>query len=64
MVHACPKPTFPDNYTMSALEIIEQIKELPANEQLRVRLGRIDGQRIGRNLYDQDLETIPCAKPS
>jgi len=49
---------------MSALEIIEQIKELPANEQLRVRLGRIDGQRIGRNLYDQDLETIPCAKPS
>ena len=29
-----------------------------------VRLGRIDGQRIGRNLYDQDLETIPCAKPS
>ena len=32
----CQKQILPDNQTMSAFEIIEQIKELPANEQARV----------------------------
>jgi hypothetical protein len=33
---ACQKQILPDNETMSAFEIIEQIKELPANEQVQV----------------------------
>jgi hypothetical protein len=33
---ACQKTVLADTKTMSALEIIEQIKELPANEQARI----------------------------
>ena len=33
---ACQEEILPDNQTMSAFEIIEQIKELPASEQMRV----------------------------
>jgi hypothetical protein len=33
---ACQKMTLTDNLTMSATEIIEQIKELPANERAQV----------------------------
>lgn len=34
--YACQKQIMQDNQNMSAFEIIEQIKELPANEQMRV----------------------------
>ena len=33
---ACQKPILPDNLNMSAAEVIEQIKDLPANERAQV----------------------------
>ena len=33
---ACQKQVLPDNKTMSAAQVIEQIKELPANERAQV----------------------------
>jgi hypothetical protein len=35
-VTACQKRVLPDNKTMSAAQVIEQIKELPANERAQV----------------------------
>jgi hypothetical protein len=49
---ACQKQILPDNYGVRAFEIIEQIKELPANEQ-QARVAKFIAENGGSIMRQQ-----------
>jgi hypothetical protein len=54
---ACQKQVLPDNKTMSAAQVIEQIKELPANERAQVaRFIAENGNSMARRKISNSTE--------
>jgi hypothetical protein len=56
-IRLAKKQILPDNLIMSAFEIIEQIKELPANEQVRVaKFIAENGSSLARRKFSVGME--------